>query len=92
MTHIPDPFKTAFLDAAYNHVIQSKEENPHCKQLKKEYDLLFRSIETILEEKHKSLLFQLETVQNELRSLDNEYLYFQGMADCTHLLQIMKLI
>jgi hypothetical protein len=78
----------AFSISQYDLCLQDKEINLKRKQLQIEYDVVFEDIRKQLG-KNRKMMLTLERLQNEMSSMDDEWIYLQGFIDCVTLLKII---
>ena len=84
--------KAAFVESEYGLVMEKRKTDPHYQRLEKEYDLIFEAVRRRLGEDHSRLMIQLEAKNNEIKSIDDDLLYMQGMINCVTLLKTIRLI
>lgn len=92
MIQIPENIKTLFSESAYGLVMENQKSDLGYQQLQKDYIKLFDNIQDRLGKKHHKLMLKLEAKRNEMGSIDDEFIYLQGMIDCVALLRIIRLI
>lgn len=92
MPHVPDILKSLFSESAYTLVLENQNNNPHYQAIQKEYSALFDAIQDLLGKKNRKMMLNLEAMYNEMKSMDDEILYLQGMIDCADLLRMISLI
>ena len=91
MTNFIKNLQNTLSESQYNLCMQNHETDLKYQQLEKEYSLLFDNIRTRLG-KHRKLMLKLESLRNEIGSIDDKLIYQQGFIDCVALLKFIKLI
>lgn len=92
MNRFEHNLKEAFVESEYGLVKENRTNDAHYQRLEKEYNLIFEAIRHRLGEDHSRLMIQLEAKNNEIKSIDDDLLYMQGMIDCVTLLKTIRLI
>lgn len=91
MNDLPEIVKTALSSSAYQLELENKRRDPSYRKLQKEQGALFDSIKKALPKENQTQLMRLEELQNQLASIDGDFIYLQGMIDCASLLRAMRL-
>jgi len=81
----------AFSESSYALAMQSIKVSTEYQNAQKEYKNMFSTIEDKLGEDRK-LMLRLEEFQNHMRSMDDYWIYLQGIIDCAYLMKLIKLI
>ncbi len=68
-------------------LVKNMQSNVDYRKLMKESGNLMDSILNKLDKDSKSLVFQLEEIQNQKAGMDIHSVYYQGIADCIALLK-----
>ena len=71
--------------------MRNKERNAEYQRKEKQYIQVFDEIRNRLG-KNRKLMLKLERLQNEINSMDCDFIYFQGFIDCVTLLKLIRLI
>lgn len=92
MNTFKENLKTAMIQSEYALVIKKRKRNTRYQQLEKEYRQLFDEIRGFLDAEHQNMMMELEDLQNALASMENDWIYRQGLRDCVALLQTIRLL
>ena len=92
MNEFPPDLKMALTESAYGFANEHRHQDPYYRQQQDLNIELYRSIYKRLNKKYRKKMMRMEALQNELVSIDEEYVYLKGMADCAALLRTMGLV
>lgn len=88
-----DIFKSLFYhtccESSSQTVVRQRKKSPAYLEASRRSTELFHAIKEKLEEDDKQLIFQFEDLENEMSSLQEEWVYQQAFRDCLYLLQWM---
>ncbi len=90
-TSFLDHLYGAFSEAQFDFCMRNRETNPEYQRKEKQYNQVFEEIRNRLGNKRK-LMLKLERLQNEISSIDCDFIYLQGFIDCVTLLKLIQLI
>lgn len=92
MKQFPERFEDAFFDSSFTLVAENRKHDPQYIRAESRYYDIFESIKPLLTRDQERLLFELESVHNELENIYGKYFYLQGMLDCVEWLKLIELI
>lgn len=92
MTKFQENLMQAFSESQYELCMENRKKNAEYQAVDKEYDRVFEKIRNKLGKKNRKLMLELELLQGQATSIDEDYIYLQGMIDCVILLKTIKLI
>ena len=90
-TSFTEHLYAAFSEAQFDLCMRNKERNAEYQRKEKQYIQVFDEIRNLLG-KNRKLMLKLERLQNEINSMDCDFIYFQGFIDCVTLLKLIRLI
>ena len=90
-TSFTEHLYAAFSEAQFDLCMRNKERNAEYQRKEKQYIQVFDEIRNRLG-KNRKLMLKLERLQNEINSMDCDFIYFQGFIDCVTLLKLIRLI
>ncbi|MCL2697792.1 MAG: hypothetical protein FWE74_06900 [Oscillospiraceae bacterium] len=91
MTKFDESLKHTFAESRYELCMQNRQTDKEYIKLDNQHSKLFEHISNLLG-KNRKLMLKLEALENQKGSIDDKFVYIQGMADCVKLLRVIKLI
>ncbi|MDR2559304.1 MAG: hypothetical protein LBC86_07170 [Oscillospiraceae bacterium] len=91
MTKFEETLKHAFTESRHELSMQNRKTDAEYKSHTKKHNELYDEIKILLGDNRK-LISDYEAATNEMGSIDDEFVYLQGMIDCVKLLRIIKMI
>lgn len=71
--------------------MRNNEHNVEYQRKEKQYSQVFDEIRNRIG-KNRKLMSKLERLQNEINSIDCDFIYLQGFINCVTLLKLIQLI
>jgi hypothetical protein len=91
VTSFADNLHQAFMHSQYDLSMENRKTDLYYQKLERQHNQTFNEIRNKLG-KHRKLMLKLERLQNEIDSIDEDFIYLQGFIDCVTLLRTIKLL
>jgi len=91
LTSFLDNLKLAFAESQNDLAMENRKTDLHYQKLEMQCDQTFNEIRNKLGKRRK-LMLKLERLQNEIGSIDEDFIYLQGFIDCVTLLKTIHLL
>ncbi len=79
------------MHSQYDLSMENRKTDLYYQKLERQHNQTFNEIRNKLG-KHRKLMLKLERLQNEIDSIDEDFIYLQGFIDCVTLLRTIKLL
>ena len=92
MLEISEIFKMAFAESAPTLAVEHQKSDLYYQQLEEEFRKLNDAAQKQVGKKGRKKLLRSEELLNEMQSIDEDFIYIQGMRDCAALLRLFGLL